>query len=225
MISQDVRRQGDGVLFNEKSERFTSLMRKREYSAAAALASESRRDAARTGEGQEAAHFSVLLATAHVIMGLDDEALRDYEEAETLDPSNPTLEVKTAAHLLYALNSPEIAAEKLERAIPALARRPEYHYELPEALGLEGVAWLRLGRTKEAAERFEALSAAASSGPLKPPLDLRLVEELIERGLQVDGCRSYLHEAMSWAERSRNDDLLKRATRLHQRLEESGTHR
>jgi tetratricopeptide (TPR) repeat protein len=194
------------------------LLRARRYPEAESLLGDRLAGALAHGDTALAAHCAGLRATLFSVQRRDAEALQALEEVERFDPRDGTRFLNTASHLLYAMEDPGRALEKVESALRLIAGSPQHSYSLPDALGLEAVAWLRLGRDKEAMERFDAFRRAAESGPMKPEIDLRLVEELILSGRRAADCDAYLEHVLSWAERTRNTDLRARATHLRSRL-------
>jgi tetratricopeptide (TPR) repeat protein len=207
--------------FEDLQREFNQLLVSKKYEEAEELVRAWAKSAADAGDPSLAAHWTGLRGSLHSIQHRDADALAAYEEAEQLQPQDGTRCLATASHLLYALGNATASLAKIKRALELLVLSPEHLYALPDALGLQAVVWLRLGREDQALERFAAFCRAAESGPLTQQIDLRLVAELIAKGTRVTDCASYLRNVLVWANRTRNADLNQRAASLLAKLEAS----
>ena len=209
--------------FEDLQREFDQLLAARTYAEAETILRLWASEAVESGDLALAAHWNGLRGTVLSIEHRNADALAAYEEAERLQPQDGTRCITTASHLLYVLEDASASLAKIEKGLDLLARSPEHLYALPDALGLQAVAWLRLGQEKQALQRFESLRRSAGSGPLLQQIDLRLVAELMTRGIRIAECAAYLDDVLLWASRTKNSDLDERARHLRGQLKGSRT--
>lgn len=169
-----------------------------------------------------AASLSHSLAVCHSCLGENENALGYFEQAERLAPRDGTYPNHTAAFSLTALQDPDRALQKADKAILKIAQRVDQHYALPDALGVKAVALLDLGRAEDALAMFSTFRAAASSGPMMPHLDLRFASRLLRDDVFVDGCIEYLEDCERFADTVKNEEMRKTATALLSKAREKG---
>jgi hypothetical protein len=153
-----------------------------------------------------AGHFADCLGSLLLADQLDREALEAFLDAERLDPTDQSRKLRTASCLLFFLNRPAEALKRLEVTLQA-ADPSSWIY--CDARGMRGVALFRLGRREEAGQVFETIASSAARLPASS-CDLRLVDELVEGGQNLSGCRSYLDVVLQKAREEHNEDVSER---------------
>lgn len=161
-----------------------------------------------------AGHFADMLGSLFLAEGRDREALDTYLEAERLDPTEPSRLLRIANCLLYFLNRPAEALQRVDRTLESVDSASWVYLD---ARGIRGVALLRLGRVEEATRVFEAIIASAERLPATS-CDLRLVDELVERRQALSDCRRYLDLVLAKAESEGNRDVTDRGAAVVKKL-------
>jgi len=206
--------------FEDHHERFMNLMKARDFIEAAHVMERAAAEFESVAPADMSAHAMDMAGSAYSCAGMDQEALDAMVRAADLSPEDPLHQLTVGRFLLDALDDPNSALPRIERAVALAANDPNSLYCLPDALGLQGAAWLRLGRTEEAAQRFEKICGSASSGPIKPLVDLRLASEFVKRGERLEECAQLAEHVLEWARVTKNDDLQTRATHLKKSIKE-----
>lgn len=161
-----------------------------------------------------AGHFAGILGSLFLADGRDSEALDSYLEAERLDPTDSSRPLRTANCLLYFLNRPAEALQRVDSILNSVDERSWVYFD---ARGIRGVALLKLGRVDEARRVFEVIVASAARLPATS-CDLRLVDELVDRRQQLPECRRYLELVLAKAEAEDNGDVRDRGQAVVMKL-------
>ena len=209
--------------FEDYHHRHEKLIKSRAYLDAAKLWEQAAEEFESEAASDHAASAMGFAGSAYSCARMEEAALQAYMKAADLSPEDPLHHLKVGSYLLDFLDEPEKALSRLDQAITLAANNPDTHYCLSDALGLQGVAWLRMGRQTEANQRLATTCSAASSGPMKPMLDLRLAHEFVERGEHLEKCAQLADHALEWAKVTKNDDLRTRATHLKKTIETNET--
>lgn len=200
--------------FEELHDQQVSFFQEKRFVDAARMWEDAAGEFETAGFLEHAAHAIGFAGSAYSCAQENEEALAAYKRATELEPTDAIHHLAVGRFLLDVLHDPDQALEEIESAIDLAARNPNTQYCLSEALGLLGVAWLRLGRVQEADELFKCTCRVAAGGPLKPALDLRLASEYAERGRFKKERAQFAADAVEWAKVTNNDDLMARAKNL-----------
>ena len=207
--------------FEELHDRQLSFFREKKFVDAAEMWKDAAGEFEAAGFSEHAAHASALAGSAYSCAQENAEALAAYKRATELEPTDAIHRLAAGRFLLEFNNDPGQALGEIEAAIDLAARNPNTLYSLSEALGLLGVAWLRLGRLQEADELFQSTCRTAAAGPLKPALDLRLASEYAKQGRFTKEGAQFAVDAAEWAKATNNDDLMARVKGLERHNETS----
>lgn len=208
-------------VFDGYHDQHLSLLREHKFIDAAGMWEDAAAEFEVAGSSEHAATAIGFAGSAYSCAQKQNEALSAYRKATELAPRDPLHRLTVGRFLLDFAGEPEAALEEIEWAISLAAKSPSTSCCLSEALGLLGVAWLRLGRDQDAINLFHQTCQAATAGPLKPLLDLRLAVEFIERGEFLNECAQLAADAVEWAKVTDNDDLLARAKNLRESIDTS----
>ena len=205
--------------FEEYHDKHLSLLREHRFVDAARIWKDAAAEFEAAGSSEHAATAIGFAGSAYSCAQNDHKALSAYKRAIELAPSDPLHHLTVGRFLLDVSDEPEAALEEIDIAINLAAKDPQTSYCLPEALGLLGIAWLRLGRIHDANNLFQNTCRAAAAGPSNPTLDLRLASEYAKRGEFLKECAQFAADAVEWASVTSNDDMLARVKNLRESIE------
>ena len=165
-----------------------ALMRSKRGEEACIMLAEALEQARGSGDMEGAALFSSVRGSYLRALGRHAEALDAYLEAETLSGGESQYRISAARHMVFGVNQPERAIEKLSPLIKA----SQSSVLRQEAHSLRGIAFLALGKPREAVEELEGISTELGVREAPWSRDLSLAELLVRNSLGVKACKRYL---------------------------------
>lgn len=183
--------------FGEFHSRLMPLVKQRDYPGAETLCNEYVALADAAKDPDAAAMFVGFLGHVLAFARRDADALAAYERAERYTPGDPQRKIATAQYLTQLGRSND-AWNKLAEAEPFLTTFPETYHWLNE----RGLAALASGRSSSAVECMKELAQEDRLAIIRThgislayQVDLRLVSQLVAKGLARADCITYLRAA------------------------------
>ncbi|HEV8582817.1 MAG TPA: hypothetical protein VGX68_27445 [Thermoanaerobaculia bacterium] len=192
-------------------DRFTALMRSRDYSGAVSFFKERVREALQAEEREMATNAASLLISSLIIAGNDEEAIDLVWRVVNSLPEAAFLRSTFAGFLLYSLKQPQQALEVLDPVFEELMALEGCRHA---TLGLRGTILFALGRVEEAQDSFREMLQPSLWRMDPSAFDFRLVESLISAGLMKEECKEYLNIAYHQAQQTNDEDVMARADHL-----------
>lgn len=141
-------------------------------------------------------------------------AWRAYEKAEKLLPGDPSLKVISARLLIDEFAQHETAIKKLKKVLKLTEGVPSFQHH---AYTLMGLAYLKKGEKKKAAEMLEKSMAGGFEGMASAEnVDFSLVEACLRRNFEREKCQEFAEKALRLAEEKKDQKIM---FLIHQLLE------
>ena len=144
--------------------------------------------------------------------GAYKSALRHYERAEKLLPTDPAIKLITAQLLIDVFKETDRAIRKCRQVEKLL---PDNPVMLHHARTLEGLAYVVSGNRRKAAEQCAKSMENAFQGFLTcDNLNFLLVEMLVRKGWELELCHRFITQALALAQEHREAEWVARLTTM-----------